>query len=149
MKAGRLAFPLLLILILGTLGCGKKGDTGPMGPQGPAGPSTVLGFASLDGNTPAVYNFGGGRTTAVTVNRISTGYFEVTLTGDYTGVAGLGDITVLATISNADDFAEHANAAMADAGAAANATTIVVPVRTEFDYGEADLDFSVVVLTSK
>jgi len=147
MKVGRFASPLLLVLILGTLGCGK-GDTGPMGPQGPPGPSQVLGFVSLDANTPAVYNFGGGRTTGVMISRPSTGFFLVTFTGTYTGVTGVGDISVLVT-SDAGDYYQNAHALMTIPSASADATTIVVPVNTEYDGSQADIDFSVVVLSSK
>jgi hypothetical protein len=154
MKIGRIAFPLLLVMIFGTLGCGKKGDTGPtgpIGPQGPPGPTEVLGFASLNAvaATPAVYNFGGGRTTGVTISKVSTGNFNVTFTGTYTGVTGTGDITVLATISDTDVLVHVASASM-DQGSA-NATTIVVRVFVLDIPGNvlADADFSVVVLSSK
>jgi hypothetical protein len=148
MKVGRFAFPLLLVLTLGTLGCGK-GDTGPMGPQGPPGPSVVLGFASLDATTPAVYNFGGGRTTGVTISSGGTGLFLVTFTGTYTGVTGVGDISVLITTSDAYDYYQNAHAIMNDPAASADATTIEVPVHVEYDGSDADIDFSVVVLSSK
>ena len=152
MKIGRAGLPVLLILALGVLGCSKKGDTGPTGPQGLPGPSVVLGFASFNAVAvpPVVYNFGGGRTTAVAITKIGVGHYSVTFTGNYTGVTGVGDIAVLATISDTDNY--HVASASMDQGSA-NATTIVVRV---FVWSTAttpnpleDKDFSVVVLSSK
>ena len=93
---------------------GPQGDSGAEGPQGPPGPSYILGFASIDAlNIPAsILAFGGDVTTSVGVVDVATGQYEVTFTGDFSDVTSVGDVTVLATMLDTNNF--HVASASAD-----------------------------------
>lgn len=123
----RLGLILVMVAMIAAIyGC--SGDDGPMGPAGPAGPSAIVGYASIYAVTDStsVLAFGGGATDSVTVSG-NNGNHLVTFHGDYAGLTEVADLTVLATVSDTDNF--HVSSASMDQGSASE-TAITVRVFT-------------------
>lgn len=133
-------FHLLAVLLCVVALAGCEGDEGPTGPAGPPGPSLVVCFGEINGySNPADVVNSWPADVIVSVVDVSTGIWDVTLTGTFTSTEG----SILTTIT--DNYAARAVTSYITSWSTTD-ITFRVGIWNTYESGFTDGIFSFVIL---